>query len=110
MKCRRSKGRSRLCIHHDQPGRPELHYFPKVTILTAEGPMTMDALVRARRGDRVVWLALEIDEDRAPSAESLRRESILPIPTIRVTPGELLRSDFVDRLFDHIETHLRDAA
>lgn len=97
---------SHPCICVRRPGKPELHYFPKVSILTRGGIVTVDALLCIGSGKDLVWVAVEIDETARPSAESRRREALVPVPTLRLSPDDILKGELIDLLYARIGGYL----
>lgn len=98
------------CLVLRRVGEPEIYYWPKVPLNVGDEVVTPDALVAARDGERTVWILVEIDEDPVVSVESIRRERMLALPTIRITAADLMRTDFMDRFLERVKGLLERAA
>ena len=94
-----------LCLRMQRRGGPHIEYFPRAGVETSEGVVVADGLVKASWKGQTLWTMVEIDDGPAttPTAESLRRERMVAMPTIRVTPADLMEQDLVE----YLDTHLR---
>lgn len=88
------------------PGSPELLYWPKVPLEIDGQVVVPDILVRLRTGKQVDWAVVEVDEGGIATPDSLERERLLGLPTLRVSERDILRSDFVDHLVRRLQTLL----
>lgn len=104
---KRSRGKKQPartpCLCLERRGGPQIEYFPRAGVETPEGVVVVDGLVKASWKGHTLWAMVEIDEDPTPSAESLRREHLVPMPTIRVTPADLMKQD----LMGYLDARLR---
>lgn len=98
------------CLRWERAGCPELFFWLRPTLATPHGNLMPDGLLYTCLRGRGTWVMVEIDEERHPSLESLERERLAPLPTIRVTPDQLAHCDLVDCLLGHLQRLLDRAA
>ena len=81
------------CLRLERRGGLQIEYFPRAGVETPQGTFVADAVVKASLDGRRVSAMVEIDEGPVPTPESVERERMAGMPTIRVNPARLEGQD-----------------
>ena len=80
---------------------PQVHLIWKPNLLIQGQRVRPDALIHYQVGQTMTTVLVEIDEgDITP--QSLRREELLELPTVRITPSDLIDVNFFAQLLERV--------